>query len=112
MTSRDSWRSTTGRWPSAGRASKPCSVRSSRQAQGAIDSQAAVGAQYSFGRHTLAVDVSTVHDAIIDESSTSVMLTWHRVHSTRLDWSISAGLIDSISLGNVGFMAVSLGIGN
>jgi len=82
------------------------------QAQGAIDRQAAVGAQYSFGRHTLAVDVSTVHDAIIDESSTSVMLTWHRVHSTRLDWSISAGLIDSISLGNVGFMAVSLGIGH
>ena len=82
------------------------------QAQGAIDSQAAVGAHYSFGRHTLAVDVSTVHDAIIDESSTSVMLTWHRVHSTRLDWSISAGLIDSISLGNVGFMAVSLGISN
>ena len=82
------------------------------QAQGAIDRQAAVGGQYSFGRHTLAVDVSTVHDAIIDESSTSVMLSWHRVHSTRLDWSISAGIIDSISLGNVGFMAVSLGISN
>ena len=82
------------------------------QAQGAIDSQAAAGVQYSFDRHTLAVDVSTVHDAIIDESSTSVMLTWHRVHSSRLDWSISAGLIDSISLGNVGFMAVSLGFSN
>ena len=82
------------------------------QAQGAIDRQAAVGGQFSFGRHTLAVDVSTVHDAIIDESSTSVMLSWHRVHSTRLDWSISAGIIDSISLGNVGFMAVSLGISN
>src|SRR5688572_13982914 len=82
------------------------------QAQGAIDSQAAAGVQYSFDRHTLAVDVSTVHDAIIDESSTSVMLTWHRVHSARLDWSISAGLIDSISLGNVGFMAVSLGFSN
>ena len=82
------------------------------QAQGAIDSQAAVGGHYSFGRHTVAVDVSTVHDAIIDESSTSVMLSWHRVHSTRLDWSVSAGFIDSISLGNVGFMAVSLGLSN
>ncbi len=82
------------------------------QAQGAIDSQAAAGAQYSFGRDTLAVDVSIVHDAIIDESSTSVMLTWHRVHSTRLDWSIAAGIVDSISLGNVGFMTVGLGISN
>ena len=82
------------------------------QAQGAIDGQAAVGAQYSFDRNTLAVDISTVHDAIIDQSSTSYMFTWHRVNSARMDWSISAGIVDSIGFGNVGFVSVGLGISN
>lgn len=82
------------------------------QAQGAIDMQAAAGAQYSIDRNTLAVDLSTVHDAIIDASSTSLMFSWHRVHSARMDWCISAGVVDSISLGNVGFMSVSLGVSN
>lgn len=82
------------------------------QAQGAIDQQAAGGAQYSFDRNTVALDISMVHDAIIDASSTSYMLSWHRVHSARMDWSISAGIIDSIGFGNVGFMSVSLGLSN
>lgn len=82
------------------------------QAQGAIDSQGAVGMQYSFGRQAVALDVSAVHDAIIDESSTSYMLSWQRVHSARLDFAVSAGIIDSISLGNVGFMSFTLGVSN
>lgn len=82
------------------------------QAQGAIDGQAAAGVQYSFDRNTLAVDISMVHDAIIDESSTSVALTWHRVRSSRFDWSVTAGLLDSMSFGNVGFMTVAMGFSN
>ena len=82
------------------------------QAQGAIDRQGAVGVQYSFGRQAVALDVSTVHDAIIDESSTSYMFSWQRVHSTRLDYAVSAGIIDSISLGNVGFVSFTLGLSN
>jgi hypothetical protein len=82
------------------------------QAQGAIDQQGAAGMQYSFGRNALALDVSTVHDAIIDESSTSYMVSWQRVHSARLDFAVFAGIIDSISLGNVGFIGCTLGISN
>jgi len=82
------------------------------QAQGAIDQQAAAGGQYSFDRNTLAVDISTVHDAIIDESSTSVALTWHQVRSSRFDWSLTAGVLDSMSFGTVGFMTVTMGLSN
>jgi hypothetical protein len=82
------------------------------QAQGAIDQQAAAGVQYGFGRNAVALDVSTVHDAIIDEHSASYMVSWHRLHSTRMDWSVSAGLIDSMSIGNVACLTVSLGISN
>ena len=82
------------------------------QAQGAIDQHAAAGVQYSFDRNTLALDVSTVHDAIIGESSTSLALTWHQVRSSRFDWSLTAGVLDSMSFGNVGFMTVAMGFSN
>ena len=82
------------------------------QAQGAIDQQAGSGIEHSFGRHTLALDLSWVHDALLDAASTSATLTWRYTRSAHIDWSISAGMIDSARYGEVAFASVALGLGN
>jgi len=82
------------------------------QAQGAIDQQAGSGIEHSFGRHTLALDLSWVHDALLDAASTSATLTWRYTRSAHFDWSISAGMIDSARYGEVAFASVALGLGN
>lgn len=82
------------------------------QAQGAIDRQAGVGVEQSFGRHAVGVDLSSIRDAIDETSSTSVALTWRYAQSAHLDWSLSGGMIDSDRYGNIGFVGVSLGVAN
>jgi hypothetical protein len=82
------------------------------QAQGAIDRQYAAGVERVFGRHALALDLASVHDAILDAGSVSVALTWRYTRSARLDWSVTGGLVDSDTCGDIGFVSVGLGIGN
>lgn len=82
------------------------------QAQGAIDRQAGAGIERSFGRQSLALDVSHVHDAILDAGSVSVAVTWRLARTARLDWSVSGGVVDSDAYGDVAFIGVGLGIGN
>jgi hypothetical protein len=82
------------------------------QAQGAIDRQFGAGVERTFGRHSLALDVSSVHDAILDAGSVSFALTWRYAQSAHLDWSVSGGLVDSDTVGDIGFVGVGLGIGN
>ena len=66
----------------------------------------------AFGRHSFALDVSSVHDAILDAGSVSVALTWRYAQSAHLDWSVSGGLVDSGTYGDIGFIGAGLGIGN
>jgi hypothetical protein len=82
------------------------------QAQGAIDRQAALGGEYSFGRHSLALDLARIHDAVAEASSTSVALTWHYFRSSRLDWSVTAGMVDSAMISDMAFLSVTLGLHN
>jgi hypothetical protein len=82
------------------------------QAQGAIDRQSGAGIEQTFGRHALALDVSSVRDAIDDSRSTSVALTWRHAYSARFDLSVSGGLVDSDRYGNIGFAGVSAAISN
>jgi hypothetical protein len=80
------------------------------QAQGAIDRQAAFGIERGFGRHALALDIAFVHDAVIDSDSASVALTYRRAQSARLDWSVSAGMMDSDRYGGLAFAGVAVGL--
>ena len=82
------------------------------QAQGAIDRQFGAGIERALGRHSLSLDIANVHDVILDAGSTSVALTWRYAQSARLDWNLSAGMVDSDTYGNIGFVGVGLGIGN
>jgi hypothetical protein len=82
------------------------------QAQGAIDRQSGAGIEQTFGRHSLALDVSSVHDAITDTGSMSVALTWRYTQSARLDVSLSGGMVDSDQYGDIGFLGVAVGLGN
>jgi len=82
------------------------------QTQGAIDRQAAAGCEYSLGRHALALDVSTLHDAVLDADSTSFGVTWRYVNSSRMDWGVTAGIIDGEVSDDVAFLSVMLGISN
>jgi hypothetical protein len=80
--------------------------------QGAIDREARVGVERAFGRHSVALDATQVRDAITEEDSVSVALTWSFAQSARLDWSLSGGFVDSDSLGNIAFAGVALGVSN
>jgi len=80
--------------------------------QGAIDRQYGLGGEYSFGRHALALDVTRLHDAVADASSTSVGLTWHWFRSSHLDWSVTGGVIDSAIVSDMAFVSVALGLHN
>lgn len=82
------------------------------QAQGAIDRQAGFGVERSFGRQSLAVDFSSVHDAVLDASSTSVALTYRRAQSAHVDWTVSAGMVDSDAYGGIAFLGFGLGLAN
>ena len=82
------------------------------QAQGTIDRQTGIGIERSFGRNSLALDFSSVHDAVLDASSTSLALTYRRAQTAHVDWAVSAGMVDSEAYGGVGFVGVSLGLAN
>lgn len=82
------------------------------QAQGTIDRQYGAGVERTFGRHSLALDLASVHDAILDAGGVSVALTWRYARSARLDWSVTGGLVDSDTYGDIGFVSVGLGISN
>jgi hypothetical protein len=82
------------------------------QAQGAIDQQTGAGVEYGFGRHSLALDLSYVHDAVLDASSVSVAVSFRRAESAHLDWSVSAGVADSEAYGDIAFLGVMLGLAN
>jgi hypothetical protein len=82
------------------------------QAQGAIDRQAGAGVERSFGRNSLALDFSTVHDAVLDGSSSSIALSFRRAQTAHLDWSVSAGMVDSEAYGDIAFAGFSVGLAN
>ena len=82
------------------------------QAQGAIDRQAGAGVEHSFGRNSLALDFSSVHDAVLDGSSSSIALSFRRAQSAHVDWSVSAGMVDSEAYGDVAFAGFSVGLAN
>ena len=82
------------------------------QAQGAIDRQIGLGAARIFGRQLVSVDLASVHDAILDADSTSLAVTWAYAQSAHVDWSLSAGMIDSDAYGNIAFAGVGLSLGN
>jgi hypothetical protein len=82
------------------------------QAQGAIDRQMGLGAARIFGRQSVSVDLSNVHDAILDADSTSLAVTWAYAQSARVDWSLSAGMIDSDTYGSIAFAGLGLSFGN
>jgi hypothetical protein len=81
------------------------------QAQGAVDRQYGLGVERAFGRHSLALDLSSVHDAVVDAGSTSIAVTWRYAQSARLDLSLTAGLVDSATYGDIGFLSAGIGIG-
>jgi hypothetical protein len=80
------------------------------QSQGAIDRQAGIGIERSFGRHSLALDVASVHDAILDSGSASAAITWRYSQSSHVDWSLSGGMVDSDAYGNIGFLSIGVGL--
>jgi len=82
------------------------------QAQGAIDRQMGLGGEYTFGRHSLALDFVRLHDAVADAGSTSLAFTWHWFQSSRLDWSVTAGMVDSAIVNDMAFLSVALGLHN
>ena len=82
------------------------------QAQGAIDQQFGAGVEQTFGRHSVGLDVSSVRDAIDATTSTSVALNWRYAQSAHLDWTLSGGIVDSDRYGDLGFVGLSVGIGN
>jgi hypothetical protein len=82
------------------------------QAQGAIDQQTGAGIEYGVGRQSLAMDLSYVHDAVLDASSASVAFTFRRARGAHLDWSVSVGLADSEAYGDITFLGVMLGLAN
>ncbi len=81
------------------------------QAQGAVDRQYGLGLERAFGRRSLALDLSSVHDAVLDAASTSVAVTWRYAQSARLDLSLTAGLVDSDTYGDIAFVSAGIGIG-
>ncbi len=82
------------------------------QAQGVIDRQAGAGVEYGFGRHSVARDVSFVHDAVLDTDSSSLAVTWRHARSAHLDWGLTAGLVDSELFGDIAFVGVGIGLAN
>jgi hypothetical protein len=82
------------------------------QTQGAIDRQAGVGCEFGFGRHSLAVDLSFVHDAVLDAGSSSLALGYRRAQNAHFDWGLTAGMVDSDAFGNIGFLGVQIGLAN
>jgi hypothetical protein len=80
------------------------------QAQGAIDRQAGAGVERAFGRHSLALDIASVHDAMLDSSSVSAAITWRYTQSAHVDWSVTGGMVDSDAYGQIGFLGVALGL--
>jgi hypothetical protein len=81
------------------------------QAQGVIDRQLGAGVERAFGRQSLALDVSSVHDAITDTRSVSLAVTWRHARSARMDWNVSVGVVDSDAWGDVAFIGAGLGLG-
>ena len=63
-------------------------------------------------RDALAVDLAFVHDAVLDAGSRSLSLTWRRAQTAHMDWGLSAGLVDSATFGNIGFLGAQIGLAN
>jgi hypothetical protein len=82
------------------------------QAQGTIDRQAGVGGEYGFGRHSVALDLAYVHDAVLGAGSTSVALTYRNARSARVDWGVTGGVSDSDAFGQIAFLGISIGLAN
>ena len=79
---------------------------------GAIDRQAGVGCEFSLGRQSVGLDLSYVHDAMLDSDSQSLAVTWRRAHTAHFDWGLSAGLASSDAFGDIGFLGVEIGLAN
>jgi hypothetical protein len=82
------------------------------QTQGAIDRLAGAGCEFGWGRHSLGLDLTFAHDAVLDSGSTSLALSYRQVESARIDWGLSAGLVDSDAFGGIGFLGVEIGLSN
>jgi hypothetical protein len=82
------------------------------QTQGAVDRVAGAGFEFGWGRHSLGLDLTFAHDAVLDSGSTSLAVSYRTVQSARVDWGISAGLVDSDAFGDIGFLGVEIGLSN
>jgi hypothetical protein len=82
------------------------------QTQGAVDRLAGAGCEFGFGRHSLGLDLTFAHDAVLDSGSTSLAVSYRQAQSARVDWGLSAGLVDSDAFGDIGFLGVEIGLSN
>jgi hypothetical protein len=82
------------------------------QTQGTIDQQVGLGCEFSLGRQSLSVDLSSVHDAVLDAGSHSLAVTWRRAQNAHLDLGVTAGLVDSDTFGGIGFIGAQIGLAN
>ena len=82
------------------------------QTQGAVDRLAGAGVEFGSGRHSVGLDITFAHDAVLDSGSTSLAVSYRRVQSARIDWGVSAGLVDSDAFGDIGFLGVDIGLSN
>ena len=82
------------------------------QTQGAVDRIAGAGCEFASGRHSVGLDISHVHDAVLDSGSTSLAVSYRRAQSARVDWGVTARLVDSDAFGDIGFLGVEIGLSN
>lgn len=82
------------------------------QTQGAVDRLAGAGCEFGSGRHSVGVDISYAHDAVLDSGSTSLALSYRQAQSAHVDWGLSAGVVDSDAFGDIGFLGVEIGLSN
>ena len=81
------------------------------QTQGTIDRQVAAGRRahlrpaYARARRFVGA-----RRGATTATSRSVALTWQYAQSARLDWMVTAGLVDSDRYGNIAFASIALGL--
>ena len=62
------------------------------------------------GRFSLSRQAS--RSALGSEGGGSLALSYRQVESARIDWGLSAGLVDSDAFGDIGFLGVEIGLSN
>jgi hypothetical protein len=49
---------------------------------------------------------------VLDGSSSSLALSFRRAQTAHVDWSVSAGMVDSEAYGDIAFAGFSVGLAN